>query len=50
MKKEKTRAERIRDECLADKDFMEGVRRGLAAYKAGRMRPWNEVKKELGIK
>ena len=50
MKGSKTRAEIIRDKCLADKDFMDGVRRGLADAKAGRMTPWSEVKEEFGLK
>lgn len=28
---------------------LQGVRRGLAARKAGRMRPWGEIKEELGL-
>jgi len=33
----------------ADKEFMDGCRRGLAAAKAGKVKPWSQVKKELGI-
>ncbi|KKN84472.1 hypothetical protein LCGC14_0289340 [marine sediment metagenome] len=45
-----TIAAALRAACLLDKDFMGGVRRGLEDYRAGRMRPWSEVKKELGLK
>ncbi|HEX75767.1 MAG TPA: hypothetical protein G4O12_04200 [Dehalococcoidia bacterium] len=34
----------------SDAKFMEGIKRGVADYKAGRMRDWEDVKKELGIK
>lgn len=33
----------------ADTDFMDGIRRGVADCKEGRVTPWVEVKKELGI-
>jgi len=28
--------------------FIEGVKRGLEDYRQGKLRPWAEVKKELG--
>ncbi len=33
----------------ADPEWRAMVRRGIAAVKAGRVRPWSEVKKELGL-
>ena len=36
-------------EMKADPEFMAGIRRGIADMKAGRVYPWSEVKKELGI-
>ncbi len=33
----------------ADPEFMAGIREGLRARREGRMRPWSEVEKELGI-
>ena len=32
-----------------DEEFMAGVRRGLAAYREGKFRPWSEIKRELGL-
>lgn len=32
-----------------DPEFMAGVRRGILAFKQGRMIPWTQVKKELGL-
>lgn len=32
-----------------NKRFMAGVRRGLEAYRRGDLKPWSEVKKELGL-
>ena len=51
MEKELTREEQLRivEHMKADKDFMDGVRRGMADMKAGRVKPWSQVKKELGI-
>ena len=37
-------AQYIRDSS----DFMEGIRRGLLALREGKVRPWKEVKRELG--
>lgn len=28
--------------------FIEGVKRGLEDYRQGKLRPWSEIKKELG--
>lgn len=33
-----------------NKEFMDGVKRGLESYHRGDVRPWAEVKKELGLK
>lgn len=41
--------DRIRRAVLADEEFMAGVREGLKACTEGRMIPWSEVKKELGL-
>ncbi len=53
--KERTREEvslndHIADYIKADKEFMEGTRKGVQDCKAGRMLLWSEVKKELGIR
>ena len=32
-----------------DKRFMAGVRRGLESYHRGDVKPWSEVKKDLGL-
>lgn len=32
-----------------DDDFMAGVRRGLKAVREGKVRPWAEIRKELGL-
>jgi len=40
----------IAEYIKADREFMEGIRRGVKDYKAGRVQLWSEVKKELGIK
>lgn len=42
------------NDCLAnyiksDSDFMDGIRRGLKACKEGRVKPWSQIKRELGI-
>ncbi len=46
---EARRQERIRAAVRADPEFMAGVREGVKAMKEGRMTPWSEVTKELGI-
>ncbi len=33
----------------ASVDFVEGIGRGLAAYRAGRIRPWDDIKRDLGL-
>jgi len=44
------RASATRKAVLSDRDFMAGVRRALAESTNGEAgKPWNEVKKELGI-
>ena len=30
-------------------EFVEGIKRGIKARREGKMSPWSEVKKELGI-
>ncbi len=42
--------EKVRDELLADEEFMAGLRRGLEARRKGNVIPWEQVAKELGIK
>lgn len=32
-----------------DAAFMRGVRAGVEAYREGRFRPWEEIRKELGL-
>lgn len=44
------RNERIRQAVRNDPVFMAGIREGLKAQAEGRVTPWSEVKKELGIK
>ena len=39
----------LADYIRADKDFMDGIRRGIADCIEGRLSPWSDVKKELGI-
>jgi len=33
----------------ADKEFMDGIRKGVRACCEGKVRPWSEVKRELGL-
>ena len=40
---------KIVEHMKADKEFMDGVKRGMEDVKAGRVRPWSEIKAELGI-
>ena len=37
-----------RSDCPYD-NLLEGTKRGLEAYRQGRVKLWSEVKKELGI-
>ncbi len=37
------------DVLKADKEFIDEVKRGVADCKAGRMRPWDKVQRELGM-
>jgi hypothetical protein len=39
----------LADELRNDKEFMDGVRRGLQDYHEGKVRLWSEVRKELGL-
>ena len=39
-----------REAMRSDKKFMDGVRRGLEACKAGKVYPLDQVKRELGLK
>lgn len=32
------------------RDFIDGCKKGLKAAREGKVKPWSEVKKELGIK
>jgi hypothetical protein len=40
----------IAKEMWNDKEFIEGIRRGVKACKEGKIRPWADVKRDLGIK
>ncbi len=42
--------EAVREAARNDPEFMAGVREGMKARAEGRVTPWSEVKKELGIK
>jgi len=33
----------------ASPDFIEGIGRGLAALRAGKVRPWGDIKRDLGL-
>lgn len=42
------------NDCLADhinsdSGFVDGIRRGVRDCKEGRLKPWSQIKKELGI-
>ena len=39
----------LADYMKSDVSFMEGVRLGIDACKAGKVRPWPDIKKELGL-
>ena len=39
----------IAEYMKADKEFMDGIRKGVRACKEGRMRRWSEIKGELGL-
>ena len=34
----------------ADRDFVDGIRKGVKDCKEGRVRPWSEIKKEMNLK
>ena len=38
-----------RDGCTRVIEFIEGIKKGVRASKEGKIRPWSEIKKELGI-
>ena len=39
----------IAEYIKADKDFIGGIRKGVKACKEGKVRPWVEIKEELGL-
>ena len=49
LKKKPTFGEYINDYFRANSEIMDGVRKGLADIKAGRVRPWSEIKQELNL-
>lgn len=52
MSEEKAR-EILRNRGMSEveiQEFMEGVKKGTQAYLDGKVKPWSEIKKELGIK
>ena len=48
-KKTDTLGEYINHYFRDNGDIMGGIREGLADIKAGRVRPWSEIKKELNL-
>ena len=38
-----------RDGCTTVTNFLDGIKKGVADVKEGKMRPWSEIKKELGL-
>jgi hypothetical protein len=46
---ELTEAGIIGDDGSASESFLQAVRDGLRARREGRMRPWSEIREELGI-
>ena len=52
MSEEKAR-EVLKQQGMTDteaQEFIEGCKRGTQAYLDGKVKPWSQVKKELGIK
>ena len=52
MSEEKAR-EILREQGMTEAEIQEaldGIKKGIQAYKEGRFKSWTEVKKELGIK
>ncbi|MCJ7828623.1 MAG: hypothetical protein MUP81_02650 [Dehalococcoidia bacterium] len=47
--KHTTKAKAKKQANLNGSEFMAGVKRGLEAYHRGDVKPWSEVKAELGI-
>ncbi|KKN65868.1 hypothetical protein LCGC14_0476850 [marine sediment metagenome] len=39
----------LADHIKSDSDFIDGIRRGLKDCKEGRVKPWSQIKQELGI-
>ncbi len=48
-KKADTLGEYVRRYFRDNSEIMDGIRKGLADIKAGRVRPWSEIKKELRL-
>lgn len=42
--------EHISDYVRADVEFIQGIKKGVRACCEGRVRPWNDIKKELRLK
>lgn len=38
-----------RDGCRMVIEFIEGIKKGLQARREGKVRPWSEIKQELGL-
>ena len=38
-----------RDGCTTVTNFLDGIKKGVADAKEGKVRPWSEIKKELGL-
>lgn len=45
----KVKERNIVDHIKADREFMDGMRKGVKACKEGRVRLWSEIKKESGL-
>lgn len=39
----------LADHICSDSDFVDGIRRGVRDCKEGRLRPWSQIKEEVGI-
>lgn len=39
----------VADYAINNKQLVEGIRRGLAARREGKVKPWAEIKERLGI-
>lgn len=40
----------IAEYIKADREFMEGIRKGVQACREGKVRRWADIKKELGLR